>query len=93
LYQLSVASADKWTNSCDITIGNKKYAVDGSSAVVWTLAQIGALAAAGGEVTGRIDRKGVNTAFNKGRDNALVATSTLNGYSPFASIKTSNGSW
>ena len=93
LYELSVASADKWTNSCSITIGDQQYAIDGTSAVVWTLADIGAIPAVGGKVTGRIYREGASTAFNKGRDNALVATSTLNGYSPFASIKTKNGSW
>ena len=47
----------------------------------------------GGKMTGRIYREGVSTGWNKGRDNALVATSSINGYSPFASIKTTNGSW
>ena len=51
------------------------------------------LALTGGKMTGRIYREGVSTGWNKGRDNALVATSSISGYSPFASIKTTNGSW
>lgn len=47
----------------------------------------------GGKMTGRIYREGVSTNWNKGRDNALVATSSINGYSPVVSIKTTNGSW
>ena len=53
----------------------------------------GYLPLSGGKMTGRIYREGVSTSWGKGRDAALVATSTLNGYSPFASIKTNNGSW
>lgn len=51
------------------------------------------LALTGGKMTGRIYREGVASNWHKGRDNSLVAISTKNGYSPLASMKTTNGSW
>lgn len=41
----------------------------------------------------RISRNGVSTPWNKGRDNAIFKMSSISYYSPFASIKTSAGSW
>lgn len=97
----NATSASKWTTARTLTIGNKGQSVDGSGNVSWSLAEIGAAPAvtggylplSGGKMTGRIYREGTSTSWHKGRDNALVATSILNGYSPFASIKTDNGSW
>ena len=42
---------------------------------------------------GKLQTAGVRTAWHKGRDNALVRTTAVNGYSPLASAKTTNGSW
>ena len=47
----------------------------------------------GGTVTGRIMKAGVSCAWNKGRDGALVALTSINGYSPTTTTKTLNGSW
>lgn len=38
-------------------------------------------------------KTGVSTNWQKGRDNALIRVTTINGYSPAISIKTTNGSW
>ena len=43
--------------------------------------------------SGYISRKGKSMSWQKGRDGALIKTITANSYSPFASIKTTNGSW
>ena len=48
---------------------------------------------AGGTVTGRIMKAGVSCGWNKGRDNALIALTSVNGYSPTTTTKTVNGSW
>ena len=40
-----------------------------------------------------ITGQGRSSSWVAGRDNALVKMSTISGYSPFASIKTTNGSW
>lgn len=40
-----------------------------------------------------VNRVGRSTNWNKGRDSALVKTTSLNGYSTLSSIKTTNGSW
>ena len=47
----------------------------------------------GGVMTGPISRTGVSTNWNKGRDNVLIKTTSLSGYSPLWSAKTNNGSW
>ena len=44
-------------------------------------------------MTGPISREGKSTSWNKGRDNVLIKTTSLNGYSPLWSAKTNNGSW
>lgn len=41
----------------------------------------------------QISRIGTSTSWIYGRDKAIFKQSTLNGYSPFASVKTKNGSW
>lgn len=41
----------------------------------------------------QISRIGTNTSWIYGRDKAIFKQSTLSGYSPFASVKTKNGSW
>lgn len=41
----------------------------------------------------KIRRNGVGSQWIYGRDNALIGMTSNNGYSAFASIKTSNGSW
>ena len=38
-------------------------------------------------------KAGVSCAWNKGRDGALVALTSINGYSPTTTTKTLNGSW
>ena len=43
--------------------------------------------------TGQILKKGVSSSWIGGRTNALVRMTEIHGYSPFASIKTTNGSW
>lgn len=43
--------------------------------------------------TGQILKKGVSSSLIGGRTNALVRMTEIHGYSPFASIKTTNGSW
>lgn len=43
--------------------------------------------------TGQILKKGISSSWIGGRTNALVRMTELHGYSPFASIKTTNGSW
>jgi len=48
---------------------------------------------AGGTMTGAISRAGVSTSWNKGRDNVLIKTTSINGYTPLWSAKTTNGSW
>lgn len=47
----------------------------------------------GGLMTGQIRKNGVFSSWIKGRDNAMIRTSSLNGYSVMASIKTTNGTW
>lgn len=47
----------------------------------------------GGLMTGQIRKNGVSSSWIKGRDNAMIRTSSLNGYSVIASIKTTNGTW
>ena len=47
----------------------------------------------GGTISGNINKEGISTSWNKGRDNALISINSIHGYSPFASIKTNNGSW
>ena len=45
------------------------------------------------QLTGQITKAGINTSWNKGRNNAALAMTSLSGYSPCISIKTTNGSW
>lgn len=56
----------------------------------------------GGTMTGNIvfennnigiQRVGRSVGWNKGRDSAIIKTTSLNGYGALASIKTNNGSW
>lgn len=56
----------------------------------------------GGTMTGNIvfgnnnigiQRVGRSVSWNKGRDSAIIKTTSLNGYGALASIKTTNGSW
>lgn len=47
----------------------------------------------GGTMTGQINKAGVGSSWVKGRDNAMERMTSINEYSPFASIKTTNGSW
>ena len=63
-----------WGTARDITIGNTTRSVNGSGNLTWSLANIGALPAAGGTVTGGI----VRTA-NTGGGNWTTATSTISG--------------
>lgn len=44
-------------------------------------------------IYGKVRSQGISSAWNKGRDNAIIATTTLNGYTPIVSTKTNNGSW
>lgn len=41
----------------------------------------------------RIAGVGRSASWHKGRDSALIASTSISGYSPLASIKTTNGSW
>ena len=41
----------------------------------------------------QISWSGSNSSWVNGRDNARLKTTSINGYSPFYSIKTTNGSW
>ena len=41
----------------------------------------------------KITGSGQSSSWVGGRDNALIKMNVINGYSPFASIKTTNGSW
>lgn len=41
----------------------------------------------------QIIRNGKTTSWNKGRDNAIFVMNTIDLYSPFASIKSTSGSW
>lgn len=47
----------------------------------------------GGTMTGQINKAGVGSSWVQGRDNAMARMTSINEYSPFASIKTTNGSW
>lgn len=40
-----------------------------------------------------VSSNGRSSSWAKGRDNAMLKMPTVSGYSPFASIKTTNGSW
>lgn len=44
-------------------------------------------------VGGQIYRRGINSSWNKGRDNALLRDTSAIGYHPLWSLKTTNGSW
>lgn len=44
-------------------------------------------------IYGQITRQGVSKGWNKGRDGVVAGTTTINGYSPAFTIKTTNGSW
>lgn len=52
-----------------------------------------ALPLTGGTMTGQIQKAGSSSTWIKGRSYAMLRMSVINGYSPFASIKTTNGSW
>ena len=73
----SATSATKATNDSDGNAINTTYVKKSGDNVV----------------TGKLSKAGVSTNWNKGRDNALIRTSSLNGYSPLWSAKTNNGSW
>ena len=47
----------------------------------------------GGTMTGQIQKSGVSSSWIDGRSNAMIRMNSISGYSPFASIKTTNGSW
>lgn len=48
---------------------------------------------AGGTMTGQIQKAGVSSNWINGRKNAMIRMNSIDGYSAFASIKTTNGSW
>ena len=63
----NAASATKLQTARNITIGNKTNSFDGSSAISYSLAEIGAVNKAGDTMTGRLTSTGVtigNTAYN-----------------------------
>ena len=63
----NTASATKLQTARNITIGNKTNSFDGSSAISYSLAEIGAVNKAGDTMTGRLTSTGVtigNTAYN-----------------------------
>lgn len=47
----------------------------------------------GGTMTGQIQKSGVSSSWINGRSSAMIRMNSISGYSPFASIKTTNGSW
>lgn len=53
----------KWGTARDITLGLTKKSVNGSTNIAWTLAEIGALPAAGGTMTGDIKFSNVQTGM------------------------------
>lgn len=46
-----------------------------------------------GNVVGQLKRAGVSSSWYAGRDKAMIRQNSITGYSPFASIKTTNGTW
>ena len=45
------------------------------------------------KIYGMLTRPGVSKSWNKGRDGAVAGTTSISGYSPAFTIKTTNGSW
>ena len=89
-------------NAREIKIGNQSNWFDGSANITYTLSEIGAVAKAGDTMTGSlpfgdsnigIRRTGRSVSWVKGREGALIATTTVSGYSPIISTKTKDGSW
>ena len=52
-----------------------------------------ALPLSGGTMSGQIQKAGVSSSWIGGRSYAMIRMNSVSGYSPFASIKTTNGSW
>lgn len=46
-----------------------------------------------GNIIGQLKRGGNSSSWGNGRNSVIFRQNTVNGYSPFASIKTTNGSW
>ena len=54
---------------------------------------IGAIGASGGTITGQITKAGISTSWHHGRDYAALRMTSISGYSPCISVKTTNGTW
>jgi hypothetical protein len=67
-----------WGTSRTLTVGNTGKAVNGSAAVSWSLAEIGAFPSAGGTVTGNITIQGTATFTDSQRFPTVVANSVAN---------------
>ena len=96
--------ADQLRTARTITIGSTSKSFDGSTAVSWTLAEIGAAASshthlylplAGGTMnnSAQISREATSASWINGRLGALLRCTTYNGYNPLISMKTTNGDW
>lgn len=73
---------------------NDLITIPAASSSIAGLVTTGAQTIAGNKTfTGQIIKNGVSTTFVQGRNNALLRMSSIYGYSPAISIKTTNGSW
>ena len=87
----------KWGTARDITLGLTKKSVNGSTNMAWTLAEIGALPAAGGTMTGDIEFAKITTGArgikgNLGSTDAWrIVGSTNASNDSYLEIATTNG--
>lgn len=81
----------------NVSNGLTQFSWGSTSAITDKRLQIaGALDVTGGitgTLTGRITHPGISSSWWNGRINALVTQTSVNGYNPIMSMKTTNGSW
>jgi hypothetical protein len=75
---IPIARIPTGTSSSTVSLGNHTHSY---------------LPLSGGTMTGQIQRTGSSSSWIAGRTNAMIRMNSISGYSPFASIKTTNGSW
>ena len=89
-------TTSNWGTARNFTIGNTTKSVNGSAAMSWTLAEIGAVNKAGDTMTGHLTGKALNSSWiGTTRKGAFRTEAAASGGSAVAalSMKTSSGAW
>lgn len=84
-----------WGTARSLTVGNTGKSVNGSANVSWSLAEIGAVPAAGGSVTGKLTLTSTGTSWIGGTGGTTVpiqlTASSASSWHPWIQQKTSKG--